>query len=403
MSDTRGIDLLLTGGTVVTDGQAMPAWIAVRDGIIADVGRAGQRAPAAREVHDVCGRLVVPGFVELHVHGGGGSGFDAAPDDLTHVARALATHRQHGTTTTLVSLVSASRPELLRRITACRDAIADDPGVLGIHLEGPWIADSWCGAQDPAALRPPRRSEITEALEAGAGKIQHVTVAPELPGGLDAVRQLVAAGVTVAVGHTGASYDQALAAFDAGATLLTHAGNRMPAWQAREPGPMGAAHHHRDVVVELIADGVHLHSATLRGWAELFEGRWAGITDSMAAAGAGDGMYWLAGRRVAVRDGVARLVQGGEGSDQPRHNPLAGAVATSDVLLRTAVDAGIALPAAVEALTWTPARVLDVADRVGSLRTGYSADMVVLDGELHVCAVLARGLWLRELPHNVAP
>jgi len=205
-----------------------------------------------------------------------------------------------------------------------------------------------------------------------------VTLAPELPGGLDAVRRLVSAGVAVAVGHTEAGWDEASAAFDAGASLVTHAFNAMPGLGHRAPGPLGAALARDGVTIEAIADGVHVHPALIRVLMDAAPRRVALITDAMAAAGSGGGRYLLGALDVDVTDGVARLA--GDGT-------IAGSTLTQDAALRTAVAAGVSLPVAVEALTGAPARAI-ARDDLGALAPGRLADAVLLDARLTV-----RGVW----------
>jgi N-acetylglucosamine-6-phosphate deacetylase len=215
--------------------------------------------------------------------------------------------------------------------------------------------------------------------------VRMVTLAPELDGGLEAVAQVVAGGAVAAVGHTDASYELARAAVDAGATVATHLFNGMPPVHHRRPGPGVALLEDERVVVELINDGAHLHPAVVRGvFAAAGRGRVALITDAMAGAGMADGEYVLGDRRVTVAGGIARLAGGGS---------LAGSTLTQDAALRNAVAAGVAVEDAVAALTSTPARVLGLGDRVGSLAAGRAADLVVLDDGLHVVSVMTRGAW----------
>lgn len=295
--------MLLTAETVLTGRELLrPGWIEVSGATVRETGSGAVPRPADRDLGAV---TVVHGFVDTHVHGGGGAEFSAADGAAT--AAAVALHRRHGTTTLVASLVTAGPADLLRQVRALADQVRD--GVIaGIHLEGPWLAVERCGAHDPALLRDPDRDEIERVLEAGGGSIRMVTLAPERPGGVAAVEQIVAAGAVAAVGHTEATYEQTRAAIAAGATVGTHLFNAMRPIHHREPGPVIALLEDPRVTVEVITDGVHVHGALYRHVA-----RSAGpqrvslITDAMAATGMADGDYQIGSLAVEVADGVARL------------------------------------------------------------------------------------------------
>ena len=327
--------------------------------------------------------FIVPGFVDLHCHGGGGYTFTTGDD--AQAGPAAEFHLRHGTTTMLASLVS-SPYQLMRDATLAFAPLVAEGVLAGIHFEGPYLSEVRCGAQNPAFLRDPALDELTSLLALGAGTIRMVTVAPELPGALDAIRLLVEAGVVAAVGHTDATYEQTLAAVAAGATVGTHVFNGMRPPHHREPGPVIALLGAAPVVCELIADGVHLHPGMLA-----FAARCAGpdraalITDAMDAAGIADGSYDLGGQTVVVTDRVARLARGGA---------IAGSTLTMDAAFRQAVAAGIPLPDASAMASTTPARVLGLTDQVGALEAGLRADLVVLSPDLRVKRVMRAGVWL---------
>jgi N-acetylglucosamine-6-phosphate deacetylase len=283
----------------------------------------------------------------------------------------------------LASLVTEAPDVLDRAVRALAELVAD--GLLaGVHLEGPWLSAAHHGAHRPDLLRTPTTAEVARLLGAGGGAVRCVTLAPELPGGLDAVRQVVAAGAVAAIGHTDATYAQARAALRAGATLGTHLFNAMRPVHHREPGPALALLQEPAATVEIIADGVHLHPAVVRAAAG-GAARPVLVTDAMAAAGAPDGEYRLGALAVEVRGGAARV----RGADT-----IAGSTLTMDAALRYAVrEAGLPLLAAVRAATVTPADVLDRRD-VGRLAEGSRADLVVLDADLRVTDVLHAGGWL---------
>lgn len=369
-------------GTARDAADGADDWVAFDGGRVAARGTGdGWRALAPRAAHDGRGGWLTPGFIDLHGHGGGGCSFDDGPDAI-RAARAV--HRAHGTTRAVVSLVTAPLDDLAVRAALVADLVRTDADILGSHLEGPFLDPGHKGAHTAALLRAPDAAALDLLLAAGGGTIRQVTLAPELPGGLDAVVRLVEGGVAVAVGHTDADYDTARAAFDAGATILTHAFNAMNGLHHRAPGPVAAAMHDERVTLEVVCDGTHLHPDVVRLAFAGAPGRVALITDAMAAAGAADGAYLLGGLAVVVADGVARLVEGGA---------IAGSTLTQDEALRRAVrDAGVPLPEAVAALTATPARAIGRSHDLGALRPGLLADAVLLTPELVVAAVWADGI-----------
>lgn len=372
---------MLAGGRLVTpDGVLEEGWLHTKGSTIAALGSGTPPEPADR---DLAGAWVVPGFIDIHVHGGGGASYLSGDPDRAAVAAHL--HRRHGTTTTLASLVTAE-PAVLARTAAGLSEVVDDGLLAGIHLEGPFLAAERRGAHDPALLTAPEPALVDMLLTAGRGTIRMVTLAPELPHAVAAVRRLADAGVIVAVGHTEATYEQTRSAIDAGATVATHLFNAMRPLHHREPGPIAALLEDDRVTVELICDGVHLHPAVVRtAIAAAGIDRVTLVTDAMDAAGAGDGDYDLGGLAVRVTDGTARLVDGGA---------IAGSTLTMDRAIKFVLDAGMSMPAAVRMASTTPARLLGLADRVGELRAGLDADLVVLDPDFALRAVMAKGAWV---------
>ncbi|MEZ0050424.1 N-acetylglucosamine-6-phosphate deacetylase [Mycobacterium sp. MAA66] len=366
---------------VLGDTVTRPAWLQIADGRILSCGTG---APPHAADFDFPDCVVVPGFVDMHVHGGGGFSYDTGDG----AAKAAAFHRDHGTTTTLASLVTASPTDLLEQVRVLADATRE--GVIaGIHLEGPWLSETRCGAHDVTQLREPDPTELDAVLAAGDGTIKMVTIAPELPGADVAIERLVDAGVIVAVGHTDASYEQTKRAVRMGATVGTHVFNAMRPLHHRDPGPALALLEDPRVTVELIADGVHVHPALVHQVA-LTAGadRVALITDAMAAAGLGDGSFRLGPLDVEVTGSVARA---------RGRSTIAGSTATMDALFRTAAtglepSSDDALRHAVAMTATTPARALGLPG-VGVLRPGAAADLLVLDRELQVSAVMAAGAW----------
>lgn len=285
--------------------------------------------------------------MDLHCHGALGHSFDDA--DAAGVATAVAYHREHGSDAVMLSLVSAPLDRLARRLTELRGILPDVPGAAGVHLEGPFLAPGRRGAHDADSLLAPTPEAVRTLLAAGDGILRQITLAPELPGALAAVREFTDAGVVVAVGHTEADYATAGAAFDHGARLLTHAFNGMPGLQHRDPGPVGAALEREDVVLEFIADGVHVHPALIRTLFAAAPGRVALVTDAMAATGLGDGVYTLGDLAVEVTDGRPVL----RGTDT-----LAGSTLTLDRAVEVCLRAGVPEEQVRAAVTTVPTGVL---------------------------------------------
>jgi N-acetylglucosamine-6-phosphate deacetylase len=364
------------------DGQVDDFWMLVRGSSIVSTG-SGHEHPAADETVDAAGAWLVPGFIDLHGHGGGGASYDDGPEAL---GAALATHRAHGTTRSVVSLVTAPMERLVEQLGLVADIAAADPLVLGSHLEGPFLAPGRRGAHDPAFLDEPRPAEVEQLIGAARGTLRQLTIAPELPNAFETIDVLVEAGVAVAVGHTEADLELTRAAFDRGARILTHAFNAMPGIHHREPGPVVAAFEDDRVVLELVCDGVHVHPDVVALTFRSAPDRVALVTDAMAAAGSEDGDYQLGSLAVAVRDGIAML----RGT-----TTIAGSTLTQDRALRCAIAAGVDTRSAVEALTRTPARAFGLDHRHGMLAPGFAADAVLLDHDWRVHAVWADGARLR--------
>jgi N-acetylglucosamine-6-phosphate deacetylase len=382
---------LLTGGRVVTpEGILSPGWIRVAGNVIDAVGPGDapqQRGLAATGLH---GHWVLPGFVDMHVHGGGGASFTEGPAD--DARRAAEFHRRHGSTTIVASLVTAPLAGLEAR-AAMLARLAGEGVLAGIHLEGPFLSAARCGAQDPRHMVAPDVAAFERLHEAAAGHLRVITLAPELPGAAGLIKAAARGGVTVAVGHTDATADITAAAVDAGATHATHLFNGMRPLHHREPGPAGALLDRSEVTCEVIADGVHLHDIAIRLAARAAgPGRLVLITDAMAAAGMPDGSYRLGSARVNVTGGVARLAAG----DEP--GAIAGSTATMAAVVRHAIAAGLPVTEAAAAASTTPARVLGLGDRTGALRAGLAADLVVCDEEFGLLAVMRHGEWLTGNP-----
>src|ERR1700730_7288696 len=319
---------VLANARVVTPGGVLsPGWVELGGSRIESVVP-GHPPPASGRVEDLAGAWLIPGFIDIHVHGGGGASMTGG--DAAQILQAARFHRRHGTTRLLVSLVSAGLDTMLAGTSAVAGLVEGGaPGIAGCHLEGPFLSRQRPGAQDPGSLLPPDAEVLSGLLAAGRGTVRMVTLAPELPGALRLIGRLVDGGVVAAVGHTDAGYAESVAGFRTGARVATHQFNGMRPLHHRDPGPVAAALEEPDVVCELINDGIHVAPAIVRLVAAAAgPDRVALITDAIAAAGMGDGDYERGRMPVRVAGGVATLAGGGS---------LAGSTLTLDAAFRHAV------------------------------------------------------------------
>jgi len=378
-------------GAVPTAGLT-DAVVTVEEGMITGVEPAG--APGRT------GDAILPGLIDIHCHGGGGHSF--ATTDPVEAAAAAAYHASAGTTRVVASLVTASREDLLRQVRALAP-LAAAGRLLGIHLEGPFLAPARRGAHAAGLLRDPDPALVADLLEAARGALVIVTLAPERPAAAQVAAMLRAAGVVVAYGHTDAGYEcmaQALAE-SAGRGLVTHLGNAMPPLHHRAAGPVAAAlvaAAADEASVELIADGVHTDAGFTRlVFAAAAPGRVVLVTDAMAAAGMPDGDYVLGPMRVTVSGGVARLAEPGSEPGTGTGGgggAIAGGTSTLLRVVATARAAGVPLAGAVRAASEAPARVLGLSGSRGSLAPGMAADLLVTAEDLTLRRVLRGGGWL---------
>lgn len=379
------MSIVLQAARVVTPARVLaPGWLHLDGDRVVAVGE-GVPPAVSGEVVDLGGVTVVPGFVDSHVHGGGGASFDTGT--AAAGAGVAAAHLAHGTTSLVASLVTDTHAAMVCSVREL-SLLVQDGLLVGVHLEGPWLSPRRSGAHQPGSLAEPDPASVDSLLGAGDGAVRMVTLAPELSGGTAAVRQVAAAGVVAAIGHTDATYDVARAALDAGARVGTHLFNAMRGLHHREPGPVGALLE-SDAHVELIADGVHLHPAVLRTAFAAKPERCVLVTDAMAGAAAADGDYRLGPMAIEVRDGVARLADRGSG-----RGAIAGSTLTMDAAVRYAVrEAALPLLDVVHAASTAPAAVLGLDD-VGALEAGRRADLVVLSADLEVVRVMRAGAWI---------
>jgi N-acetylglucosamine-6-phosphate deacetylase len=366
---------------VTPDDVLENAWLQVVDGDILALGLRSQGMPAdGQRPEDLGDVTVVPGFVDIHTHGGGGATYSTT--DPEQARKVAAFHAKHGTTTTMASLVTAPLDDLVSQ-TACLADLVTDGVIAGVHLEGPFLSEARCGAHEPTLLRDPVEADVKKVLSRA---VKMVTIAPELPSGLQAIRQVVDAGVVAALGHTDATYEQMIAGADAGATVATHLFNGMRPFHHRDPGPVGAALNDPRLMLEVINDGMHLDPQVVRvALAAAGVSRIALITDAMVATGMPNGRYLLGSLEVDVKDGLATLATG--------THSIAGSTLTMDVAYANAVKAGVSLVDASRMASTTPAEAFGWYT-VGALEIGKRADLVLLDDEYAVRKVMRAGKWL---------
>ena len=381
---------------IVTPAGVVAGEVVVADGRIED---ASQRAAAGRSgaAIELGERWLVPGYIDTHVHGGGGAQINTT--DLDEVAAVARFHAEHGTTALLATTVAAPVEELssaLRTIALAveQEGVGESSAgatVLGAHLEGPFLSSARPGAMDPSCFLAPDSAVLERLLAASDGTMRMMTLAPELPGALDLVRALVRVGAIASLGHTDASYEEARSAAVVGARSATHLFNGMRPFHHREPGAIGAALDLPQVNCELICDGIHVDAAALR---VIYRAKGPHgirlVTDAMEAAGMPDGTYRLGGAAVEVQDGAVRITGGGS---------IAGSTLTMDVAVRNAVNfLAVPVEVAVSLASSGPARLLGIDDRKGAIAVGMDADLVVLDEELLACGTIVGGEWVGEPP-----
>ncbi|OWR29812.1 N-acetylglucosamine-6-phosphate deacetylase [Saccharibacillus sp. O23] len=371
-----------------TVGTAAKSGAASGDGAVADNSAGSESADPSGDVRvvDAQGGWLLPGFVDIHVHGGMGEDFmDAAkPGVLDTIAKF---HGSHGSTSMLATTMTATRGMIdgvLEAVWAYRQR-GEMPGasIEGVHLEGPFISPKWPGAQNPAHISPPRTDWLEDWEARFPGLIRQVTLAPEREGAPETVAWLRANGITAAMGHTDASYEEVLAAVEAGLNHAVHTFNAMTPLHHRKPGAAGAALGTDAIAAEVIADGIHVHPGAVKLLAKVkTDGNLVLVTDAMSAAGLGDGDYFLGDMPVVVKDGVA-LTQGGA---------LAGSRLTMAEGFRFLVrEAGLSVERASDAASGAPARQAGLYAFAGSIQPGKRADFVWMDEALELRGVWAAG------------
>ena len=383
----------LTGARILMPEEEIECGtVVIEDGRILEAG-AEVRAPPGAAVTELPNTILAPGFIDIHVHGGGG--FSLATRDPEEI-RSYARWVVAGGVTSFLASVVADTPEQgeasLRAIAEAAGAVANGASLTGAHLEGPFVNQVRRGALPESWLRAPDVTLLRRFIDAAGGHLRLLTMAPELPGAGAVLEEAVRAGCAVALGHSDASYEQARQAFAAGARHLTHAFNAMRPLHHREPGPLGAALDSEGVTAELIADGVHVHPLAARllllakGTTDV-----ALVTDGVAPAGLPQGAFRTGGQEARLSRGRITLPDG----------TIAGGAATMDAVVRNVVEWGLApLTQAVRMGSTVPARVLGLGERKGRIAAGYDADLVALDEELTVVGTWIGGQMVHFRPKN---
>lgn len=380
----------LADRVITPDHEYVPGFVTVMGGWVTAIG-AGEPSLARKPMRLPTGSTVIPGLVDMHVHGtGGGNMTSLDPTDFRRARMALLAA---GVTSTIASLVTAPPEELEEAVDFIAGLVTDSSDdvahLVGSHLEGPFLSPSYPGAHDIDLLAHPDPDWMQRIIQTGRGTVRMVTLAPELPNAEKLVRLLESEDVVAAMGHTGATYQQTHDAISWGVSVGTHLFNGMLSPHHREPGPALTLLDDPRVTVELINDGNHVHPAVARVVARAaHQGRLALISDGVAATGAPNGEYMLGGTVIRSFNG---RVENAEGTS------LGGGMVTLDVALRRAVEIlGMPLSVAVAAATSVPARALHIENVAGSLDVGRRADLCVLDRDLQLAAVMFGGKWVKE-------
>ncbi len=377
---------IYNGEVLAPEGWIKGGSVFFEDGRIVEVTKSSRVQPGVDRSVDAYGMYVLPGGIELHCHGGGGSDFlEGTPDAFL---TAVATHLRHGTTAIYPTLSSAPLPMMEAACETCQRLMQDNPDspIMGLHLEGPYFNPRKAGAQMPDAIRTPDPAEYTHIVE-DYDCVRRWDVAPELPGAVEMGRYITGKGVVAAIGHTAAEYPDVKAAYEAGYSLATHFYNGMPGFhnvrEYKHAGTVESVYLMENMSVEMITDGIHVPSTIMRlihrmKGVELT----ALVTDALAVTDSNSTRAF--DPRVIIEDGVCKL------SDR---SALAGSIATMDRLIRTAVmQADIPLRDAVRMASETPARIMGIYDRKGSIQRGKDADIIIMNQDLRLHSVYSMGV-----------
>ncbi len=372
----------ISGAHLVTPQQSLPGMnVVLENGKIGEISASPLKPEKGSVQIDGGGMYLCPGFIDVHIHGAMQMDtMDAEPGSLAGISRYCA---EHGVTAFYPTTWSSSPGDILAAIQAVQESQGKLPGAAapGVHLEGPYINASYRGAQAPAMIRNPVKEEYEQWFRTGAVRL--ITLAPEIPGGMELVKAAAANQVRLAIGHSAATYDQVIAAANAGVTQATHLFNGMGGLHHREPGTVGGILDDERIFAQIICDGIHLHPAVVR---LILKAKSAArvilITDSVSGAGLLDGDYEHNGQKFFVRDGTVRTPDGG----------LAGSTIALDGALRNMMTfTGKPLPEILPMLTSSPAEAMGISGSKGFIQAGYDADLVLLNKQFHVEMTLVNG------------
>jgi len=380
--------IIIINGTIITPFHLIgDKDIIVKEGKIREIVNKEELNTATltgAEVIEGKDKYIVPGYIDIHVHGGGGS--DVMDGDYEAINQIAIAHSHFGTTSFFPTTMTMSKDKIIRSLRSICEAVKKGTAgaeILGIHMEGPYINPEKKGAQKEEDIKKIFIEEFLEFNQASGNLIRLVTIAPEMPGAIELIKYLHKQGIVTSVGHSNATYAQVQAGIQAGLSHVTHTFNAMRELHHREPGVVGAALTSPELTVELIADGIHIHPIVLKILTKIKEGeKIVLITDAMRAAGLKEGTYDLGGQEVIVTKGQARLKDG----------TLAGSVLTMDKAVKNMVNkVGIKLPKAIQMASFNPAKSIGIDDKKGSLEPGKDADIVILNKNLETELTMVAG------------
>jgi len=366
---------VILNGTIITPFQYLQdRMMMIKEGKIVTITDRKEDLSTLKNVEIIEARdkYIVPGFIDIHVHGGGGA--DVMDGEYKSIKQIALTHSRFGTTAFLPTTMTMSKEKIIKSLQSVNEAKTKGTGaaeILGVHLEGPYINPEKKGAQKEEDIKKCSIEEFLAFNQASGNLIRLVTIAPEMPGAIELIRWLQQQDIIVSAGHTNATYQQMQEAIKAGLTHITHLFNAMRGLHHREPGVVGAALSEDGVTTEVIADGIHIHPIILKMIHHIKGARKVVlVTDAMRATGLSEGIYDLGGQEAMVKGGKAKLQDG----------TLAGSVLTMNKAVHKMVTkAGIPLPEAVQMVSYNPAKLLGIADKKGTLEQGKDADIVILN------------------------